>query len=595
MESSSFLGQRAGALLGLALLFAPATGVPADDPPASAFANRFRQPVALALVDDGASLLVANRRSGSISVIDVASARTVTEWNLGCGLADLAPLPGGRHLLAVDQDANALLLLFLDGRSIRLVDRLAVSADPVRVVILAGGSSCLVASRWSRRLTFVDIVSGSGEGVHPTLRAAHTLDLPFSPRELILIGNRSTVVVADAFGGRLAVVDTRLRSLQSVRSLPAHNIRGLALAPDGQTLAVAHQVLSRLATTSFDDVHWGALLSNHLRLLRTDALLVPDADASPLRGSRLIDLGGAEHGAGDPGGLALSARGELIVSLSGVGEVAVGPAVDRPGRRVAVGRRPTAVLPAQQGSTAFVADTLDDTVAVIDVTSGVLLRTIPLGPRPELNAAERGERLFYDARLSHDGWLSCNSCHTDGHTNGGLADTLGDGSYGAPKLVPSLLGVGGTGPWGWLGNFERLEDQVRQSIETTMRGKPPTDDQVADLSAYLRAFEPPAPAVPPTDLAAARGANVFRARDCARCHTAPNYTSKGRYDIGLSDEVGHTRFNPPSLRGAGQRDRFLHDGRASTLEEVFRPQVHPRGTSLEPGDVEDLVAFLKTL
>ena len=41
--------------------------------------------------------------------------------------------------------------------------------------------------------------------------------------------------------------------------LPAHNIRGLAFAPDGQTLVVAHQVLNRTAQTSFDDVHWGLL------------------------------------------------------------------------------------------------------------------------------------------------------------------------------------------------------------------------------------------------------------------------------------------------------------------------------------------------
>ena len=56
-------------------------------------------------------------------------------------------------------------------------------------------------------------------------------------------------------------------------------------------------------------------------------------------------------------------------------------------------------------------------------------------PAPEPDAVARGERLFHDARLSHDGWMSCHSCHVDGHTNGLVADTLGDGSYGAPNLA----------------------------------------------------------------------------------------------------------------------------------------------------------------
>src|SRR5262249_5606729 len=156
------------------------------------------------------------------------------------------------------------------------------------------------------------------------------------------------------------------------------------------------------------------------------------------------------------------------------------------------------------------------------------------------------------------------SCHTDGHTNGLLADTLGDGSYGAPKRVPSLLGTGATGPWGWTGPFERLGDQVRSSIETTMQGRPPTDEQVADLTAYLRALPPPTPADPAGGgEAAARGRAVFDARGCTECHAPPEYTTPGRYDVGLADEVGNRRFNPPALRGVGRRTSLLHDGRAA--------------------------------
>ncbi len=92
--------------------------------------------------------------------------------------------------------------------------------------------------------------------------------------------------------------------------------------------------------------------------------------------------------------------------------------------------------------------------------------------------------------------MSCHSCHTDGHSSGQSSDTLGDGGFGAPKRVPSLLGVGTTGPWGWLRHgFERLEDQVRQSIacSTDARRESRAKLAMSDLAAYLRTLEAPAP------------------------------------------------------------------------------------------------------
>ena len=227
--------------------------------------RRVRQPVALVCADGGKTVFVANRRSGSLSVIDAATRKVVAESEVGRGLADLATLPDGRQLLAVDQTANELLLINYQDRSIRVIDRLKVSPDPVRLVVSTDGSSCVVASRWSRRLTFVGLARQEPAG-KLGLSTTGTLDLPFCPLELASFGGGTKLVVADAFGGRLAVVDTKRRAIESVRSLPAHNIRGLAFAPDGRTLVIAHQVLNRLAQTSFDDVHWGQLIRNHLRV-----------------------------------------------------------------------------------------------------------------------------------------------------------------------------------------------------------------------------------------------------------------------------------------------------------------------------------------
>ena len=76
------------------------------------------------------------------------------------------------------------------------------------------------------------------------------------------------------------------------------------------------------------------------------------------------------------------------------------------------------------------ANTLGDSVSVVDLAKGTVLKEISLGRQSPLGPAERGEQLFYDARLSLEGWFSCHSCHSDGHSNGRLNDNLGDGGFG---------------------------------------------------------------------------------------------------------------------------------------------------------------------
>src|SRR5262249_56559808 len=89
--------------------------------------------------------------------------------------------------------------------------------------------------------------------------------LPFAPRLQLYLPKARRLLVADSHGGQVAVVDPARGKAESVRALPAHNIRGLAASPSGESVLVAHQILNALATTSRDDIHWGNLLTNNLR------------------------------------------------------------------------------------------------------------------------------------------------------------------------------------------------------------------------------------------------------------------------------------------------------------------------------------------
>ena len=337
----------------------------------------------------------ATPRSGSISVIDGSSRSVVAEHDIGRGLADLAVIAGGPRLLVLDRAAGDLFLAEYQASAIRVIDGVKVASEAVRLVVATDASWCAVASIWSRKVTFVGLTRDNPADSPSKLSINGSVDLPFSPREMAIFDKSSKLVVADAFGGRLAVIDCRRRAVESVRSLPAHNIRGLALAPDGQTLVIAHQVLNRLAQASFDDVHWGLLIRNQLRVVRTDALLKPGPDVGLLEGSRVYDLGDVGYAAGDPAALAFDPRGNLIIALAGVDEIAITASPGQGPRRTVVGSRPTAIAPSPDGSVVYVADSLDDTISIVDIKTGLRPATISLGPLPEPTAIDRGERLFY--------------------------------------------------------------------------------------------------------------------------------------------------------------------------------------------------------
>src|SRR5439155_25238700 len=110
--------------------------------------------------------------------------------------------------------------------------------------------------------------------------------------------------------------------VESVRSLPAHNIRGLAVSADGKDLLIAHQVLNETAETTFNNVHWGNVINNNVRVLPLEAVLDPKAD--PLRAGRLHQLDEITHGAGDPSGLVVTGGGSVAVSLGGTDRVSLG-------------------------------------------------------------------------------------------------------------------------------------------------------------------------------------------------------------------------------------------------------------------------------
>jgi DNA-binding beta-propeller fold protein YncE/mono/diheme cytochrome c family protein len=548
--------------------------------------------VAAALLADGHTLCVANERSGTVSLVDLRSQQVLGEWPVARKPSGLAALPDGKGLLVTDEAAGELIAMAVEGGGVKVRTRLAVGPYPVSVALLPGGRQATVAALWSRRLDVVDLSPPDGP------RLLHTVRLPFAPRLQQVLPGTCRVVVADSFGGRLAVVDAAAGRVVAQHEMDGHNVRGMAVTADGRGLLLAHQLLGQHVPVTQENVRVGRVMSNVLRRLPLDQLADPRPQVA-LTGT-VLQLGAVGAGAGDPAGLAVLEDSGLAVALAGVHQVVL---LDRDGDEsatISVGRRPTAVVPVPGGQLVAV-DTFGDSLTVIDARRGTVTATISLGPRPRPTPQQRGEELFFDAGLSRDAWMSCHSCHTDGHSNGLMADTLGDDTFGTPKRTLTLMGTALTDPWAWNGQVKYLHEQVDKSLRLTMYASALEPGQAGDLVSFLHTLLPPPPAEPVADddadrASAARGRQLFGRFGCVRCHIPPlTYSSHDAHDVGFADERGLRQFNPPSLRGVGQGRRFLHDNRAVTLEEVFTRFRHRVPSSLPRHDLDDLLRFLRSL
>ncbi|MGV3605591.1 MAG: cytochrome c peroxidase [Planctomycetaceae bacterium] len=568
----------------------------------------WQQPVALTWLPSAQQLAVALRESGELVLVDPsvgelgatdASIGAVKQrLSLGGKLTALAVVPNTGLCLVTDDAQHAVHLCQVQGEKAQQVSELKVSPYPCNVLVGAkqdGEILAYVASLWSRQLSVLKV------GINPpSLTLVKKIDLPFAPRAMTEFIEDKQLVVGDAFSGQLVTILLPSGELGQTRNFLAHNLRGFAVSADRQKLVITHQMLNDAAQTTRTDVHWGLVMSNDLRWLKKEQVFKPGNSQDLYFGSHMQPLGEPGRGAADPAGITVTDQGTVVVALTGVNEIAVGKEDDLALFRIGVGKLPRSVALSGDQKQAYVANFGDDTITCVSLESREVVRTIGLGPKPKFTQVQQGEVLFNDAKLSHDSWMTCASCHVDGHTSNQLNDNLSDRSFGAAKRVLSLLGVKDTLPLAWNGEAPTIPHQVASSIERTMQSPEEAQgDDVSAIAAYLESLLVPAPVNRlrgTEDTAAiARGKEVFTKQNCAKCHAGDSFTTPEKYDVGLVDSAGNRKFNPPSLRGLSHRSPYFHDNSAGQLKDVFLSAGHPGNSTYSEEEVRDLIHYLESL
>lgn len=552
-------------------------------------------PYGLTLVRSGTQALVTERGTGTVALVALDSGGVLGRAPVGAGAFGVAVR--GTAAAATSVETDTLSLLTLSPTGLARTAQLVVGDEPRGVVLSPDAHLAYVALGGESAVAVVDL------RLH---RVVRRLPTGLEPWYLALTPD----------GKRLAVGCTRARTV-SVFALPSgeelytvplngRNVRQLALSPDGKQAFVPFINERRFPATK-ENIDRGWVVGNRLARVPLTEEGPREAIALDTQGDALGDVEGC---ALTPDGqtLALTAGGthELVVfsRIGGLPFVAFGGPEDylEPEsvarmRRVKLGGRPLGVQLTPDGKRAVVANDFLNALQLVEVATGKLVKTIPLAPTPATpTLARQGERLFHDATRSFHSWYSCASCHTEGHTNGGNFDTKNDGGYGRPKKTLSLRGVAQTAPYTWHGWQSSLRQAIVESFTQSMQGEPPTEAEVEAVAAYLRSLEwkrSPYPANP-------AGQRVFLAKGCPSCHGGETYAAPTITPVGLEEPGDVYRgYNPPSLRNVYSRAPYLHDGRATTLEEVLtryhRPKTLTGQPDCTPQELRDLVGFLKSL
>jgi cytochrome c peroxidase len=222
-------------------------------------------------------------------------------------------------------------------------------------------------------------------------------------------------------------------------------------------------------------------------------------------------------------------------------------------------------------------------------------------------AAQEGRRLFHDSTNHHvtpAGVVACSTCHPGGGDDGLVwfihTSTIPLKRRRTPHLADAHTG---TAPFHWNGQFSTIPDLVESTVVDLMAG----DGLLVDgstVTAYIDEIVAPSLPPPPDRDAVARGQAVFTstAAACATCHSGPDFTDAGFHAVldpmSLSADDVLPVANTPALHGVSLRPPYFHDGRSGDLRDLLtRPDaaMHGGASALSPAEIDDLIAFLRSL
>ena len=598
--------------------------------PPVALVPRYKTPLRMALRPDGQEIYVTCEAADTVIVVDTATREKTAEIPVGGNPTGVAFTPDSRRAFVTNRLDDTVSVIDVASRTV--VQTVKTGNEPHGLLTDPAGKLLYVLNTSSNDISVIDAA---------TLKWVKNLSASNGPWSLALSPDGGRILatnmksrfaaVRQPFVSEVTVIETSRGTVEDRMVVPGANLMmGVAWHPSGEfALATLNRTKSAVPMTRLLQ---GWTITNGLAILwrggRVDQVLLDEAD---MGFADAVDIACTPDG-----------RYALAVS-SGTDRVAVvdiakllallrrssqyerehilpnhlGYPSEFIVKHIATGKSPRAILVTPDSRQAFVANALDDTLGVIDLTRLEMTGTVDLGGAKGITQQRWGEQLFHNAFVTFHRQFSCNSCHPDGHVDGMTYDIEADGIGIEPVDNRTLRGILDTAPFKWEGTNPSLTRQcgARLAVFFT-RLAPFTPEQLTAVDYYVTTiprppnwFRPLGATLTPAQRRGKQffdrtmtndGRVILENNRCVTCHFPPYYTDRRRHDVGTKMSFDSTgSFDVPHLNNIYDSAPYLHNGMAATLEEiwtVYNPEdKHGVTNDMTKDQLNDLIEFLKTL
>ncbi len=596
------------------------------------FHETYVSPYNMALSDDGNMLYVVGQESNQLVVVDLGQGR-VTE-KIGVGeRPHTVTLDNSRNMAYVsNQWADNIYLIDLE--SYRVIDTLRGGSGPAGMVLDPDGKNLYVVNSYSSDISVFDLADNREKR---RLKAGNNpVSAAISPDgNEVYVSSRRSIPVPHMTSPitEMTVTETRYQHVTERKMWKnAYIMENVTVTPSGD-LAISTLIRPKNLIPAVQ-IERGWMMTEGIGIIERK----PDGRMVQL----LLDEPNAFYA--DPFDVVVSPDGKrAYVSHGGVDMVSVldlevirellASSTDEELKtyanylgisnkfvigRIATGANPKGMAISPDGSLLYVAERLQDRIAVINTGSLVTESTIDLEGPGRRTPARLGRQMFNNASHTFQNQYACYTCHPDTHEDGLVYNMAGKDMGRDLANVQTLRDIGDIPPYKWNGKNQTIYKQDGMRFSTILtRTEAFSYKELDALVAFIVTGIRNPPNLrfnPHGELTAAqqRGKEIFfRDYDnygneipvenrCYTCHPPPNFTNLQMADVGtLSESDDPMLFDVPQLNNVYESSPYLHDGKAATLEEIWTRfndnDEHGVANDMMKDQLNDLVEYLKSI
>jgi len=547
-------------------------------------------PHSVLLSKDGTIAYVSNQWSDNISVIDLITLKVADTIKTGNGPAGLSLSANGKFLYVVNTFGSDLSVIDLSTKEER--KRLTTGNDPTGTSLSPDGKELYVTSRRAKIAPYgeplisdLTVVNDSTQRVtkYMSIESAYMMEnVSFTPSGdlamMTLIRPKNLVTSLQVERGwmmnhGIGIVEQKEEGRIAQLLLDEPNAYysdpfDIVITPDGKKAFVSSSGVDVISVISIDSIR-SILKESSPKILKNIS-----------------------------NNLGISSRFVL--------------------KRIPTGANPKGLALSPDGKRLYVAEQLEDKIAVINTESLENINSIDLGGPLRITVARQGRRLFNNAGHTFQNQYACYTCHPDNHEDG-LVYNMASKDMGRNLTnTQSLREIGNTAPFKWNGKNQTVykQDGMRFSTVLTRTEQFSYDDLDAIVAYIVTGIKYPPNLMynPDGKLTESqlRGKELFdRSVDnfgnlipennrCITCHPPPLYSNLKLADVStLAETDDPILFDTPHLNNIYASAPYLHDGRAETLEEIWtiygQDDKHGYVNDMSKMQLNDLVDYLKSL